>query len=303
MKQFEKTVKQLLSDEMLAPHESFKRNLKETIMKSTKPTRTASRWLVVPAISVAVLAIAAIGMQFVPSSSNQPIVKNPFAPAVVSAATIEKKSKAFQTNLKNIPFIARVERVTAGPLYDECHEGVMGAQAGEVWSQYAYSTKDGKEAFYLLKQFADGTTSATSFYNPSSTQLSEVISSLMGYPFSFDDGYYETVSDTGEPTSQKDYPAVKENGKYVYKVNLAARSRDNTCGDEVKIVRYSVDATTYAITRGAQYKGRVDEAHRIYAFDIDLTTEQLTESQALSRMTQAGFDQNTAVREFPAYIP
>lgn len=303
MKQSEKLVRQLLSDEMLIPRESFKRSLKKTMMKSTKPKLAANRWFAVPAIGIAILMIAAISMQFVPNPSSQPIVKNPFAPAVVSAKTIEKKSKEFQANLRNIPFITRVERATAGVLYDICNTGGLGVQAGDVWSQYAYSTKDGKEAFYQVKQYADGTTSTTSFYNPSSAQLSEVVSSLIGYPFSFDDGYYETVSDTGVPIDQKDYPAVKENGKYVYKVNLAARSRDDTCDGEVKIMRYTIDAATYTITQGAQYKGRVDENRKIYAFDIDLTTGQLTESQALARMTKAGFDQNTAVREFPAHIP
>lgn len=311
MKRSERHLRDIFSDRSMEIDQRFKRTLKEEIMpkaNTSAPTKR-SAWLVPAAVLVTASVLFVLTQIPLKNGSNgdkKPIIELPTTQSV-SAATLSQRSKAFQKNLHNVPFIAQVVSLQAGPQYGACNLGWMGPAPGEIWSSYAFMSKDsGAEAFYLSKKAADGTIrQRTSFYNPSSTQLSGVLDNLIGRPFALDDlaGTYMEIDKNGSKLENGQYAVTEWHGKKVYQVYAAPRDGNLRCGDDEIVVKFIIDASSYALIATEQYRGLFDQADRlIYRYTEDVTVQQLTETQAINQMTKVGFDKAGALSEFPGHL-
>jgi hypothetical protein len=308
MKKYEREIVERFDNKQLTMDPKFKSQLKEKVMRKAAKKDAPRRNLWIYPFAIGAAAVAAFVLTQIPlvtqNNVKQPIVN--IGTQRASAATIERGSAAFRSNLKNVAFIVNTEELLKGKQYDACSQGAMGVQPGETWTTYAFMSKEsGSEAFYQTKRTESGVIrQSTSYYNPSNTALSEVVTSMLGYPFSLNEGAYSVIDDNGKVVSSDTmFTAKKINGKNVYEVKVATTDRSLRCGEGELVFRYLIDPATFATLEYAQYVNTFDESNLVYRGTVKTTTENLSEGQAIQRMEKAGFNKSGATSEFPGTIP
>ena len=308
----EKELKELLSDEILAPKSRFRNELRRKVMSTQKTQSPRHRsWLFVPVTRCDILVIAFATMQLLPGFNDKTNIitrNNPLAPQPLRATTIQGKSEEFRSNLKNTAFFMSTVTHPTGPKFDVCYIDAMGIQPGQTSETYTFMSKEtGSEAFFQKKTRADGgVLQTTSYYSKSGTQLSNVVGSDLR-TFSIDDPLVVEVDKQGNPLPKASkYSAVKEGSRYVYKIITASTQPSQEfdfCEGKKKLTQYVVDANSFVLLRTEHYSGSPVAANLIDTYKTEVSQDMLSESQALKRMEKAGFDRSTALSEFPAHIP
>jgi hypothetical protein len=316
MKNHEKEIKQLLSDDMLAPRESFKRNLRTKVIKQSHPTQGLKRRYMVPAIATSFAAIAVVAG--ILTFDQQDLSRNPLQPQSVSAKELIRKivNQPRTLGQSGSSFVTYAMTTQQGPDFNWCSREGLGDKGGEIRA-YVFNAKDsGHEALYITLVGDDGAIHKTQYYSPNAE-------SLIDWSAGFDGGigimrdqeylvnglpYYLIVDAQGNQLKDDTLTPKTVNGRQVYefyiKENIEATMGDYApeprddgsvwCDPRLIVSKVVVDVKTDRTTQVIRYHGTAKEANREITYNYNLNTSDASEDEALRIMTAAGFNKREA---------
>jgi hypothetical protein len=326
MKNHEKEIKRLLSDDMLRPSDSFKRSLKKDMMKRSRGQVMSNRWWITPVIGTAVLAVAIVGMQLWSSSNPNSVVKNPFQAQTVSAKELIRKINDAPATLgeSGKSFMIQKYSTTVGPRAGWCGSAQYGSSImnNSKGENYFYNSKEnGHEAQYT-KYVEEGEKPRVweSMYYSKNAEELQFAGTGFGDAIPYQSGgmyevqgqpLYLIVDRNGDQLKDDTLRSHIVDGREVYefyvKENVAVTGdytpepKDGSipCDSTKTLSGVTVDAKTNAVVKTTQYVGSVSDDNLYFVYKYETKLEDVSESKALEIMKKAGFVKERATDTIP----
>jgi hypothetical protein len=231
----------------------------------------------------------------------------------VSAAELMKKSQAYYTKFDAskysfFSFSAKYHSV-AGENFEACGKSYSDSIAGDSATKtYIYRSRTSNvEAGYFYSADDTGITNVTHYYNTNSAVLGDYMPESIGTsPYTTQymvNGKlaYVLVDENGQPLTSSDLSVVRKNGRDVYdfyiKPNKSVLSPLPACENVIQHV--VLDADTYAEISVDTYMNKVTPEALITSSTSETQYKDISETEALRIMADAGFVKDKAVTEMP----
>jgi hypothetical protein len=318
MKRNDKDILETFATSNMQIDPKFRASLKKQIVRAPKraPKTHRSRYIwASAAFAVVLVALAITGLQ-------GPDTQHPLAsPQKVSAAELLRRSdiasKKFDFNKYNYFEFHTSERTGPGLNHLKCTvDGYRDFSETSTGDNYLFRAHDGGvEAFYAANTLNGKATTGLSVYDETpkvmlpddvidrNTNLDAVLdmsnvdgSGITNNVIVNQDGEL-VVDDRVAPTRLGNTMVYEFYAKTNPKSAASIQNQKAGCFDSM-ITHVVIDASTSLLLSQESFLGEIDSADLIQSNHFSYVNENITASDAIARLTAAGFNTDTASREF-----